>query len=548
MCWIALVGKKHLPDVLENQKDRWLDSLWVLDFANKTLHHAVKDWLWSYDEFLEEKVHIEWDDFALMHHRKASIWEIHLENTHPFVWEKFILCQNWTSKELFAELKDIYKKETDSETLLCYLEETCNTLKEVVEYLNTVDDIIWTVFVVHWDKILFWTDWTRETYIEASDYIMEEASEWKEEVMATYLDAITNYKLSAKVWYANWWWMIIEYSTWLVLEQWNYDKEWNTSYYSSLHTSWTKEKKKTQITKKNLDFPYWSSSEASKKNDKERTEKTSKAWANQMIMINSWANSMIDYGMIMNDTDKDLSTQIVSSIVTADIFVEFDAWVTNDVEITLDRIKDNTHYFNALNINSYNIFVSLFKKLISQTWSYWFIYEAADTEVFNAKNIKSKLECINICPFTFTPYSSLVLRSVLKVNNKDRFKKLNLVRHIKVLNWIKVDDIILYFDALKYLLYDLKIHAFSAEFKSCQDAPFSLWAYFKLRHRSEVTRSPNIMLMSQDIPFDKSALARTFMFASWVIENQLTDLNVNADLFESTINNIIKDIEWTQIV
>ena len=246
--------------------------------------------------------------------------------------------------------------------------------------------------------------------------------------------------------------------------------------------------------------------------------------------------------MIANETDKDLSTQIVSSIFTDSIYVEFDAWITNDVDYVLDRVKDNTHYFNALNHNSYNIFVSLFKSLISNFSTYWFMYEAADLEVFNIKNYKSKLEPVNICPFSFTPYSSLVLRSVLKIDNKDRFKKLNLVRHMKILNWLRVDDIILYFDALKYLLYDLKIHAFSANFKSCKDSPFSVWSYFKLRYNIELNKSPNIILLSQDIPFDKSSLARTFMLASWAIDNQYTDLNINTDLYDTTINNIIKDL------
>lgn len=219
MCWIAYWHINDIkPDVvLENQKDRWLHSISIFDCNTWNIYYAHLDLLSEYKNFIKKEVTITGRYF--MHHRKASVGDVNLDNQHPFVWKKFLISQNGTSKEFYEKHKKEFPSDVDTWTLLQYLEANCDTLEECITELDLIDDIVWTVFIHTKDKTLIYSDSTRCTNIITSEV-------WKKKKIR-YLDSITNYKPNSIIGYRNWFNMIIENKTSKIISE---------SYYNEINT------------------------------------------------------------------------------------------------------------------------------------------------------------------------------------------------------------------------------------------------------------------------------------------------------------------------
>lgn len=188
---------------------------------------------------------------VLLHHRKASIWDINIPNTHPFFASHFYLMQNWTAKTFFAEHKaKFYWKETDSETLLGYIETQTQELEQVPKVLeeleeNTFDNFGNIIMMDRWWFILFYSDWHRESYIDI---------EKNEEQKIDRVKRITSYEPNTNKGYENKGWLIMD-REWNVLINtfekinekafkpvivYNYRKEEaHEDYYNTLYPSYT---------------------------------------------------------------------------------------------------------------------------------------------------------------------------------------------------------------------------------------------------------------------------------------------------------------------
>lgn len=219
MCWIAYWHINDIkPDVvLENQKDRWLHSISIFDCDSWNIYYAHLDLLSQYQKFIKEEVKITGRYF--MHHRKASVGEVNLDNQHPFVWKKFLISQNGTSKEFYEQHKKEFPSDVDTWTLLQYLEKKCNTLEECVTELDLIDDIIWVVFVHTKDRTLIYSDSTRCTNVITSEV-------WKKKKIK-YLDTLTNYRPDSLLGYRNWFHIIIDNKTSRIISE-EYYNEVNT--------------------------------------------------------------------------------------------------------------------------------------------------------------------------------------------------------------------------------------------------------------------------------------------------------------------------------
>ncbi len=177
------------------QTERGLDSIGIV-FPDNTVQTAlVKDdnvnFLWSKKEWafyypketFDNKTslyHRIYNDFTkdipnstnlLFHHRKSSVGNISLENSHPFKGEKFTLMQNGTDKKMkdWWAIEGVDANNTDTYCILKFLELHANNLDECVVWLTHLSDVgikLWVICVVEGDKILIYTDWDRELYIE----------------------------------------------------------------------------------------------------------------------------------------------------------------------------------------------------------------------------------------------------------------------------------------------------------------------------------------------------------------------------------------------
>ena len=107
-----------------------------------------------------------------MHHRKATIGAITPDNAHPFEGKYFQLMQNGTAQTFYNANKLSYGKDTDTETLLHYIEDRTSKLEDIPEILeqlsNRLKEDLGIIIVV--DKrnnhILFYADGARESYID----------------------------------------------------------------------------------------------------------------------------------------------------------------------------------------------------------------------------------------------------------------------------------------------------------------------------------------------------------------------------------------------
>jgi len=111
-----------------------------------------------------------------MHHRKATIGAITPENAHPFEWKHFQLMQNGTAQTFYNGHKLQYGKDTDTETLLHYIEDRTSILEDVPAILeqlsNRLSEDLGIIIMVckNTKQILFYADGARESYIDI-DYM-----------------------------------------------------------------------------------------------------------------------------------------------------------------------------------------------------------------------------------------------------------------------------------------------------------------------------------------------------------------------------------------
>ena len=202
MCWITIAKASDLKKYLLNQKDRWLDSMGFL--YNWFVYKAVFKTYKEYKTYLFKQNLWEW--LALMHHRKATIGSISLDNAHPFKWKHFWLMQNWTAKVFHTAHKEEHWKDVDTANLLAYIEKQTSKLDEVpqiLEWLTSkfLSDDFWNIIIKHNDRVLFYSDGTRDSYIDI---------EWDK------INSISNYKLDETKWFKNKWYIIFSVTTWLI--------------------------------------------------------------------------------------------------------------------------------------------------------------------------------------------------------------------------------------------------------------------------------------------------------------------------------------------
>lgn len=225
MCWIIVAPKEKLEKILSSQSDRWLDSVWILN-SSDYYHKIVKKDLKWYTNYINSSLE-EVDWLYILHHRKATIWTINLDNAHPFIWTKFALVQNWTAKDFHKAVWETYKQEVDSHNLLKYIEEKAETIFDIPKVMETFKeefkDDFWILIITdrNW-YILFISDWERESDINIKD----------DKVIS-----ISNYRKWEKEWYKNTWYIVFEYN-WTILAQnfkeWINKVEWKKKYYSYL--------------------------------------------------------------------------------------------------------------------------------------------------------------------------------------------------------------------------------------------------------------------------------------------------------------------------
>jgi hypothetical protein len=206
MCWIAITKYEDLAETLERQNDRGLDSIWIIN--KKNIQKATKEDLDWYLDFIKNKVEkVDW--LNILHHRKATVWAINIDNAHPFIWDKFILIQNWTIKSFNNSQKDTYWAEVDSHNLLHLIEENAETINEIPiimeAFKEEYKDSYWIVIVLDYIwNILFISDWARESYIDIKD---------------NKINFIWNYSKDLAWWYINKWYLIFNFD-WDIIENW----------------------------------------------------------------------------------------------------------------------------------------------------------------------------------------------------------------------------------------------------------------------------------------------------------------------------------------
>jgi hypothetical protein len=200
MCWIAITTKDKLRETLLNQKDRWLDSLGVI--SKEWTHRIVRQNYKGYKKYIRNVIKDE--GLLIMHHRKATIWAVTPENAHPFQGKYFQLMQNWTAQTFYNWHKSKYWKETDTETLLNYIEDRTVVLEEIPDILKQISERLkedlWIIIVVDNKRkqFLFYADWARETYIDIDNIHLK-------------INGIYNYEPTKDRGFENVWYMVLDF-------------------------------------------------------------------------------------------------------------------------------------------------------------------------------------------------------------------------------------------------------------------------------------------------------------------------------------------------
>jgi len=178
-----------------------MDALWVINLTHEVLYKCVRDKLEEYHTEIDNLDDKNW--LCIMHNRKASVWANSLDNGHPFRTNEFALFQNWTMRQFFTKYQNVYKKETDSETMLFYLQEKCKDLPAMVKELDDMNYTYWIIIIIDIirQQVLIYSDWLRESYIKVQNWLLKEFS---------------NYIPKKTYWFKNVWHMIIDYE-WKIL-------------------------------------------------------------------------------------------------------------------------------------------------------------------------------------------------------------------------------------------------------------------------------------------------------------------------------------------
>jgi len=221
VCGIAIANWEELRKILWEQKDRGLDSVWIIN--NWSIFRVTASTYRQYKKYLFKK---SFKGLTIMHNRKATIWDVNLKNAHPFQWKRFLLAQNGTCRYFHIAHKSTYNQEVDTYNLLLHLEDECNSLEECkIELDRLVNmymwDDFWNIIIVDRDRILFYSDWFRESFININ----------KEE---NKIISITNYEPWEKEWYKNVWYLIMD-REWIILTNWF--KKINTHCYYNKYLS-----------------------------------------------------------------------------------------------------------------------------------------------------------------------------------------------------------------------------------------------------------------------------------------------------------------------
>ena len=527
MCWIWIVPKNMLCDLIENQVDRWLHSMWILDFQKKTLFTWVKHTIWWYQEFIEESVDEDSLDLCLMHHRKASIGRLSLDNAHPFIWKKFILAQNGTSKEFFDEVWKDYGKETDSETLLMYLEDMCDSLDDCIDALDEIDSVLWIIMIVHKDKILIYSDSCRWSYV---DIIDTDDEEWN--LLDSYLVSFTNYKpWSTSLEYRNGFYMIIDSKSWKIEKEWNYDKDYNDTRWYTYAWQWDIKSKKTR---KILDLAKkkpivgWSHSKSCNKsnplfwmNDDEDYWKQYEETIvdeSKNIVINNKSKSRI----YMKQAKKTMTLAEHSKMI-------IDLWnsvIFEDLEYYTDIRKLLTEYEITKWLNA-KTEIELCKNLhhfTNDEINYDHIYNIAYFETFNRRLTWAAKRQIDI--LFLVPPELLIWIFV----THDLYIQLNLVRHTKILWKLTVDEVIPYFDWLNYFFTTLKAYDGTTKLELVNDIR-TLDSFMRIEHW--------LIINSEEVKWfwsyweDRIDMSEWFILAWFALWFKAKDLNVKQEYFNS---------------
>lgn len=175
MCWIAITTRGKLREVLLNQKTRGLDSIWIILWKERTQWKAIRKTYKEYKRYIRFDVKGESDWIAIMHHRKASIGSINTDNAHPFKGKRFSLMHNGTARDFYSRYNGVYRKETDSEALLAYIEQRVVEIGDIPEVLVRLSDSLWedlwNIIIIDTlnNKVLFYSDWARDSYISLSE-------------------------------------------------------------------------------------------------------------------------------------------------------------------------------------------------------------------------------------------------------------------------------------------------------------------------------------------------------------------------------------------
>jgi len=216
MCWILYVNKAKKQDVnfwLEHQKDRWLHSIWYVQ--NSKIKKSLKKTVKEYEEDINKEM-VEWESI-LFHHRKASVGSINLDNAHPyqfdFNWWLLNFMQNGTTRE-FGTLADIYDvfewydDRSDTKMLWKFLSMNAKSLISIKDFLiywwKAKKMSFWIILAEFEWKILLYSDWARECFIDRTD---------------NKINTISNYSKENKVKHYVNWWVFYDQDSWNILDE-----------------------------------------------------------------------------------------------------------------------------------------------------------------------------------------------------------------------------------------------------------------------------------------------------------------------------------------
>lgn len=512
MCWIWLIPKKDLYPTLANQKVRWLDWIGIIDFKQWELLKAFKaKSLVAYEDYINNTFKKD-DDMCFIHHRAASVWAVSIDNTHPFVWEKFLLAQNWTSKDLYAELAPIYWAETDSECLLWYLEDWCDTLEECIDLLDTIEDTLWIICLFHKGRILIYSDSCRWSYLDIYDV------KFKKKKTKSYLRSFTNFKAHSSSEYKNWFYMILDSKTFEILDEWNYDWDvYNVDTWYSYVYNWNKASKKTRKTKEDKTWPWFAV--------------IPKANAHALLASKpkkKW--TLADFQTIVDETSLK-NNKLLTTITNASIMYGTESLLSP--EDTSELITD---YWLATNINPATL-VTLWETLFNFMCSekdYEETFSTADSKVFNSASKKQKLhiDFLFLVPLKY-------LSAIVLLNQK--IVRLNLVRHSRYITTLNPSDLLYYLFSLEYFVDYLSFEKLWVKLQALEYNYLTLDSFLHLIYDETLPKT-------QDLPYFHSTAdlsdpcIKWFVRAWYALGLKPSDLNVSPKLYMSITSKF--EISW----